>query len=109
MESLYRRHRFPPEIISHVVWLYQRFTLSFRDVEDLLAERGVTWAISRTVQRARPAGGSLHTMAMMRCFSPTAYEVSGRSVPRKKSRGPRPARNPVRDRSPFRAMHMRKA
>ena len=42
MESLYRRHRFPPEIISHGVWLYHRFTLSFRDVEELLAERGVT-------------------------------------------------------------------
>ncbi len=38
----YRRHRFPPEIISHAVWLYHRFCLSFRDVEDLLAERGVT-------------------------------------------------------------------
>ena len=42
MESLYRGHRFPPEIISHAVWLYHRFTLSFRDVEDLLAERGIT-------------------------------------------------------------------
>ena len=42
MEFLYRRHRFPPEIISHAVWLYHRVTLSFRDVEDLLAERGVT-------------------------------------------------------------------
>ena len=30
----------PPEIISHAVWLYDRFGLSFRDVEDLLAERG---------------------------------------------------------------------
>jgi hypothetical protein len=37
----YRRHRFPPDIIRHAVWLYFRFTLSFRDVEDLLAERGV--------------------------------------------------------------------
>ena len=37
----YRRHRFPPEIISHAVWLYHRFALSFRDVEDLLAERGI--------------------------------------------------------------------
>jgi hypothetical protein len=42
MGSLYRRHRFPPEIISHAVWLYDRFTLSLRDVEDLLAERGIT-------------------------------------------------------------------
>ena len=41
MKSPYRRHRFPPEIISHAIWLYHRFTLSFRDVEDLLAERGI--------------------------------------------------------------------
>jgi hypothetical protein len=38
----YRGHRFPAEIISRAVWLYHRFCLSFRDVEDLLAERGVT-------------------------------------------------------------------
>ncbi len=37
----YRRHRFPPEIIQHAVWLYFRFPLSFRDIEDLLAERGI--------------------------------------------------------------------
>jgi putative transposase len=42
MKSTYKGHRFPPEIISHAVWLYHRFTLSFRDVEDLLAERGIT-------------------------------------------------------------------
>src|SRR5262244_3457463 len=36
----YRRHRFPPVVIQHAVWLYLRFTLSYRDVEDLLAERG---------------------------------------------------------------------
>ncbi len=40
--SLYHRHRFPAEIISHRVWLYFRFTLSFRDVEEILAMRGVT-------------------------------------------------------------------
>jgi transposase-like protein len=38
----YARHRFPPDIIRHAVWLYLRFTLSSRDVEDLLAERGLT-------------------------------------------------------------------
>jgi transposase-like protein len=37
----YHGHRFPPEIIRQAVWLYLRFTLSFRDVEDLLAERGL--------------------------------------------------------------------
>ena len=41
-KSLYCGYRFPPEIISHAVWLYHRFCLSFRDVEDLLAERGIT-------------------------------------------------------------------
>ena len=34
----FKRHRFPPEVIRHSVWLYARFTLSFRDIEDLLAE-----------------------------------------------------------------------
>ena len=37
----YRRHRFPPALIQHAIWLYLRFTLSYRDVEDLLAERGL--------------------------------------------------------------------
>ncbi|MGC1443818.1 MAG: IS6 family transposase [Burkholderiaceae bacterium] len=38
----YHGHRFPPEVISTAVWLYHRFSLSFRDVEELLAQRGVT-------------------------------------------------------------------
>jgi putative transposase len=38
----YQRHRFPSEIISHAVWLYHRFCLSFREVEELLAKHGVT-------------------------------------------------------------------
>ena len=64
----FKRHRFPPEIIRHSVWLYARFTLSFRDVEEMLAERGVDvshkttrrWflkfgsAISANLRRARP-------------------------------------------------------
>jgi putative transposase len=37
----YARHRFPRDVIRHAVWLYLRFTLSYRDVEDLLAERGL--------------------------------------------------------------------
>src|SRR6059058_2198310 len=64
----YRRHRFPPEIIQHAIWLYLRFTLSYRDVEELLAERGLDisyetvrrWvlkfgpAIARKLRRRRP-------------------------------------------------------
>ncbi len=37
-----KRHRFPPEIVQHTVWLYHRFNLSARDIEDLMAERGVS-------------------------------------------------------------------
>ena len=64
----YARHRFPPVIIQHAVWLYLRFTLSYRDVEDLLAERGLEvsyetvrrWvlkfgpAIARRLRQLRP-------------------------------------------------------
>ena len=46
----YAGYRFPPEVIHQAIWLYLRFTLSFRDVEDLLAERGL--AVSyETVRR----------------------------------------------------------
>src|SRR2546429_2929304 len=65
----YRRHRFPPEIIQHAIWLYLRFTLSYRDVEELLAERGLDvsyetvrqWVlkfgplIARKLRQGRPA------------------------------------------------------
>ena len=40
-EPLYRRHRFPPEVISYAVWLYFRFPLSLRMVEEMLAARGI--------------------------------------------------------------------
>jgi len=64
----YARYRFPPVIIQHAVWLYFRFPLSFRDVEDLLAERGIDvsyetvrrWSVTfglfyaRNLRRFRP-------------------------------------------------------
>lgn len=37
----YKRHRFPPQFIAHVVWLYARLNLSLREVEELIMERGV--------------------------------------------------------------------
>lgn len=37
----FKRHRFPADVIRHAVWLYFRFTLSIRDVEKLLAQRGI--------------------------------------------------------------------
>ncbi len=37
----FNRHHFPPDIIAHAIWLYARFTLSFRDVEEMFPERGL--------------------------------------------------------------------
>jgi len=50
----YKRHRFPPAIIAHAVWLYCRFALSYRDVEELLAERGVI-VTDETIRQWWPA------------------------------------------------------
>ena len=43
----YRRHRFPSIVIQQAVWLYFRFALSYRDVEDMLAERGIDVSYER--------------------------------------------------------------
>jgi transposase-like protein len=42
LKPLYKHHRFPPEVIQYAVWLYYRFNLNHRGVEDLLSERGIT-------------------------------------------------------------------
>jgi putative transposase len=47
----YARYQFPAEVIRHAVWLYLRFTLSYRDVEELLAERGIE-ILYETVRRS---------------------------------------------------------
>src|SRR6516162_9978699 len=88
----YRRHRFPAEIIQHAIWLYLRFTLSYRDVEELLAERGLDisyetvrrWvlkfgpAIARQLRR-RVALGRAADGIWKRwwCGSPTSRCISG--------------------------------
>src|SRR5438270_13870107 len=56
----YRRHRFPPDIVQHAIWLYLRFTLSYRDVEELLAARGLDISyetVRRWVLKFGPAIG----------------------------------------------------
>jgi putative transposase len=50
IETSYSRHRFPPDVIRYAVWLYFRFQLSYRDVEDLLAKREID-ASYETVRR----------------------------------------------------------
>jgi putative transposase len=67
----YARHRFPPDVIRHAVWLYLRFTLSYRDVEDLLAERGLivsNEAIRRWVLKFGPV-----IAKNLRAIRPKAY------------------------------------
>ena len=54
---LYKRHRFPTEIISHAVWLYFRFPLSLRHVEDMLAARGVEVSFQTVAEWASKFGG----------------------------------------------------
>jgi putative transposase len=72
----YKGFRFPPEIISHAVWLYFRFSLSFRDVEELLSERGIVvtyetvrqWCLkfgqtyANELRRRRPRSGDIWHM-----------------------------------------------
>src|SRR5437879_4767899 len=54
----YKGYRFPPAIISHAVWLYFRFSLSFRDVEELLAQRGIVVTYETVRQRCLTFGQS---------------------------------------------------
>jgi putative transposase len=64
-EISYTGYRFPPKIIQQAIWLYLRFTLSFRDVDDLLAERGIMVSyetIRRWVNRTPPPWAVLRGM-----------------------------------------------
>ena len=89
----YHRHRFPAEVIQYAIWLYFRFPLSFRDVEDMLAERGIDvsyetvrrWAlkfgaiIARKLRRrlfGRTCGG-----ISTKCLSPSTADSCTSSVP----------------------------
>jgi len=98
MELSNRRHQFPPVVIQHAVWLYLRFTLSYRDVEDLLAERGLdisyetvrSWVlkfgpvIARRLRRRRPRPSNRWHLDEMvvRALSRTAAPITGRRATR---------------------------
>ncbi len=84
----FSRHQFPPAVIRHAVWLYFRFTLSFRDVEELLAERGIEvsyetvrrWVLkfgplfARELRRRRPRPSSQWHLDEM------AVQIGGKRV-----------------------------
>jgi hypothetical protein len=87
----YRRHRFPPEIIQHAIWLYLRLTLSYRDVEELLAKRGLDvsyetvrrWVlkfgplIARKLRQRRPRPSDRRTWTRWLFGSPASGCTSG--------------------------------
>ena len=63
--NTYKRHRFSPDIIFYAVWLYYKFNLSLRDIEDLLAERGIT--VSReSIRLWCNKFGTLYTLRLKR-------------------------------------------
>ena len=84
----YDRYRFPPEIIQQAIWLYLRFTLSFRDVEDLLAEHGVMVSYESVRRRVSYFGPTIAADLRRRSAKPRrtwrlhkAYlKISGRMV-----------------------------
>jgi hypothetical protein len=70
----YKRHRFPPQIIAHAIWLYYRFPLSLRLVEEMLLERGIVVSYE-TVRRSTAIGkllvtGSLHNFPLTAASAP---------------------------------------
>jgi putative transposase len=77
MAISFTRHQFPPEIIRHAVWLYVRFTLSYRDVEDLLAERGLDVSYE-TVRRWVLKFGPLFDRELRRQRPATNVDVASR-------------------------------
>ena len=94
--ALYRRHRFPAEVSAHCVWRYHRFTVSLRDVEELMAARGVAvtyetigqWCRTfgpafAAAQRRSAAGGPGRATSgtSTRCSLPSGGEAPAQSGP----------------------------
>ena len=92
----YPRYRFPPAIISHAVWLYYRFTLSFRDVEDLLAQRGITVSYESIRHWCETFGAGLRATAPASGGASRRHVASGRTL----RDDPRPASVPLAGRRP---------
>ena len=76
----YAVYRFPPVIIQQAVWLYVRFTLSFRDVEDLLAERGISVSHETVRPWVNHFGPKIAAELRKRRPKPHTTLASGRSL-----------------------------
>ena len=69
-DPLYRRHRFPPEVISYAVWLYFRFPLSLRMVEEMLAARGICVTYETVRQWGKKFGKAFSNQPTSACSAP---------------------------------------
>jgi len=81
--NIYTRRRFPPDIISYAVLLYYRFNLSHRDIENLLAERGIT-VIRESIRLWRINFGAIHSRRLKRKhrgYGDTFYIDDNRNSP----------------------------
>ena len=67
----YKNHRFPPEIISRAVWLYFRFTLSYRDVEEMMFARGSIFCCRAGEIKRRPRSFSADEISSNKLTKPT--------------------------------------
>ena len=84
--NIYKRYRFPPEIISYAVWLYCRCNLSHRDIEDLLAQRGITvtyetirlWCIKFGPRFARRLQRKHHGYGDTFCIDEVFVQINGK-------------------------------
>jgi putative transposase len=74
---LYKRHRFQAEIISHCVWLYFRFCLSHRHVEELIAERGVMLTYEAVRYWCRKLGQAYANQLRRRLGNPLRPQING--------------------------------
>ena len=89
-QPTYKRHRYPQEIIDHAIWLYFNFNLSYRNVETILAERGITvsyeairywclkfgYAYARHLRRKRPQTGDKWHIDEVYDFSYTSPQIA---------------------------------
>jgi putative transposase len=78
----YSGYRFPPEIIQQAIWLYVRFTLSFRDVEDLLAERGILISYETVRRWVKHFGPKIAADLRKRRPKPQPSGISTKSISR---------------------------
>ncbi|GEO18784.1 hypothetical protein MAE02_64800 [Microvirga aerophila] len=75
----YKRHRFPPEIIAHAVWLYFRFPLSLRLVEEMLLERGIIVSYETGRRWALSSGQTTPAASNARGRAGATFGISTRS------------------------------